>query len=105
MQFHWIHLAVFLLVLTLEILTVLHILLTMRDDSERASLWLILVILLPVFGILLYLVAGISRRPHSAGRLRRRHRNGNLRDPGSPYGREEDPAERGTRLSEGVQPS
>ncbi|MBE6371318.1 MAG: cardiolipin synthase [Lentisphaerae bacterium] len=61
MQSHWIHLAVFLLVLALEILTVLHILLTMRDDSERASLWLILVILLPAFGMLLYLVAGISR--------------------------------------------
>ena len=61
MQFHWIHLAVFLLALVLEILTILHILLTMRDDSERASLWLILVILLPAFGMLLYLVAGISR--------------------------------------------
>ena len=61
MPFHWIHIAGLLLVLVLEILTVLHILMTMRDDSERASLWLILVILLPLLGIFLYLVAGISR--------------------------------------------
>ena len=61
MQFHWIHIAGAALLLLLEILTVLHILFTMRDDSERASLWLILVILLPFFGMGLYLVAGISR--------------------------------------------
>ena len=61
MPLHWIHLAGMLLVLVLELLTVLHILLTMRDDSERASLWLILVILLPVLGVFLYLIAGVSR--------------------------------------------
>ena len=61
MHLYWIHIAGMLLILILELLTVLHILLTMRDDSERASLWLILVILLPGLGIFLYLVAGISR--------------------------------------------
>ena len=61
MPLHWIHFAGLLLILLLEVLTVLHILLTMQDDSERASLWLILVILLPGLGIFLYLVAGISR--------------------------------------------
>lgn len=61
MQLYWIHLAGFLLVLALEILTVLHILMTMRDDSERAALWLILVILIPFLGMFLYLVAGVSR--------------------------------------------
>ena len=61
MPLHWIHLAGMLLILVLELLTILHILLTMRDDPERASLWLILVILLPLLGILLYLIAGISR--------------------------------------------
>ena len=61
MPLHWIHLAGMLLILVLELLTILHILLTMRDDSERASLWLILVILLPLLGVFLYLIAGISR--------------------------------------------
>ena len=61
MHFEWIHIAGAALLLVLEIVMVLHILFTMRDDSERASLWLILVILLPVIGIFLYLVAGISR--------------------------------------------
>ena len=50
-----------LLFLVLELLIILHILLTMRDDSERASLWLILVILLPGLGMFLYLIAGVSR--------------------------------------------
>ena len=61
MPLHWIHIAGLLLIMALEVLTVLHILLTMQDDSERASLWLILVILLPGLGIFLYLVAGVSR--------------------------------------------
>ena len=61
MQLYWIHIAGAILLLSLEILTVLHILFTMRDDSERALLWLILVLLLPFFGMALYLVAGISR--------------------------------------------
>lgn len=61
MHFEWIHIAGAALLLGLEIAMVLHILFTMRDDSERASLWLILVILLPGVGIFLYLVAGISR--------------------------------------------
>ena len=61
MELHWIYFAGAALLLTLEILTILHILFTMRDDSERALLWLLLVIMLPLFGIFLYLIAGISR--------------------------------------------
>ena len=61
MHFEWIHIAGAALLLVLELAMILHILFTMRDDSERASLWLILVILLPGIGMCLYLVAGISR--------------------------------------------
>ena len=62
MQLYWIHFFGAFLLLLLELLVILHILFTMRGDSERASLWLILVILLPACGILLYLVAGMSRQ-------------------------------------------
>jgi len=61
MELNWFYLAGVLLLLALVILTILHILFTMRDDPERALLWLLLVILLPLFGIFLYLIAGISR--------------------------------------------
>ena len=61
MYFEWMHIAGAALLLVLELVMVLHILFTMRDDTERASLWLILVILLPGIGMGLYLVAGISR--------------------------------------------
>jgi len=53
--------AAAVLLAVLDLLMILHILFTMRDDSERATLWLMAVILLPVVGIVLYLVAGISR--------------------------------------------
>lgn len=41
---------------------ILHILLTMRDESERASLWIILVIGFPLIGVIFYLLAGLTRR-------------------------------------------
>ena len=61
MYLHWFHIAAAILLAVLDLLMILHILFTMRDDSERATLWLMAVILLPVAGIILYLVAGISR--------------------------------------------
>ena len=61
MHLNWFHIVSAGILATAEILTILHILLTMRDDSERAALWLILVILLPAAGMILYLVTGISR--------------------------------------------
>lgn len=40
----------------------LHILLSMRDDTERAALWLVVIAFLPVAGLFLYLFCGVSRR-------------------------------------------
>lgn len=62
MYLNWAYFAAAAVIVTLEILTILHILLSMRDDSERAALWLILVILLPLCGMALYVLAGVSRR-------------------------------------------
>ena len=61
-HFEWIHLICAGAVAAAALLVVLHILFTMRDDSERASMWIILVLCLPVAGIVLYLLAGITRR-------------------------------------------
>ena len=61
-HFEWIHLICAGAVAAAAFLVVLHILFTMRDDSERASMWIILVLCLPVAGIVLYLLAGITRR-------------------------------------------
>ncbi|MBO4648621.1 MAG: PLDc N-terminal domain-containing protein [Lentisphaeria bacterium] len=61
MYLHWFHIAAAVLLAVLDLLMILHILFTMRDDSERATLWLMAVILLPFVGIILYLIAGVSR--------------------------------------------
>ena len=61
-HFELIHLICAGIVAVAVLLIILHILFTMRDDSERASLWIILVLCLPVLGIILYLLAGITRR-------------------------------------------
>ncbi|OQA85577.1 MAG: putative cardiolipin synthase YwiE [Lentisphaerae bacterium ADurb.Bin242] len=62
MSFEWVHVLFAAGLLAAVAIVILHILFTMRDETERASLWIILVIALPVFGIVLYLFAGISRR-------------------------------------------
>ena len=62
LHFELIHLIYAGIVAGAALLVVLHILFTMRDDSERASMWIILVLCLPVAGIVLYLLAGITRR-------------------------------------------
>lgn len=59
----------------------LHILLNMRDDSERASLWLILVAAFPVLGVILYLFAGLSRRNSLGSRLEKARNE--FEEPGS----------------------
>ena len=61
-HFELIHLICAGVVAVAALLIILHILFTMRDDSERASLWIILVLCIPVLGIILYLLAGITRR-------------------------------------------
>ncbi len=61
-HFELIHLICAGVVAVAALLIILHILFTMRDDSERASLWIILVLCIPVLGIVLYLLAGITRR-------------------------------------------
>ena len=62
MPVEWIHVLYAVGLLTAILSVIVHILFTMRDDTERASLWIILVIVLPVFGIVFYLFAGVSRR-------------------------------------------
>jgi len=62
MAFEWFHIVFAAGLLAAIVLVILHILFTMRDDTERASLWIILVIALPVLGIVMYLFAGVSRR-------------------------------------------
>ena len=56
------HLILLGLTVAAGLAAALHILLTMRDDTQRAALWLLLVVTFPVFGSLLYVVAGVSRR-------------------------------------------
>ncbi len=49
-------------VMTLSVLTALHILLNTRDESERTVLWLLVIFGFPVFGVILYLFCGLNRR-------------------------------------------
>lgn len=42
--------------------TVFHILLNMKDETERAKLWLLFVLSFPGLGVLLYLCCGLNRR-------------------------------------------
>ncbi len=48
--------------LIVDIVAAVHILLNKRDEPERTLLWLLTVFSFPVFGVFLYLVAGLSRR-------------------------------------------
>lgn len=48
--------------LIVDALAVAHILLSMRDDTERATLWLVVIAFLPFLGVFLYLFCGVSRR-------------------------------------------
>lgn len=45
-----------------DVVVAAHILLHKRDEPERASLWLLTVVSFPVFGVVLYLFAGVNRR-------------------------------------------
>lgn len=58
----YIHIILMVIASCAAFLTVLHILFTMQDDSEWARLWLLLLLVLPGAGVLLYWVAGISRK-------------------------------------------
>ena len=58
----YLHTIAMILFLSVALLTVLHILFSMQDESEWARLWLLLILLLPVFGVILYWVAGVSRK-------------------------------------------
>ena len=49
----------------------LHILLNMRDETERAKLWLLFVLAFPGLGVLLYLCCGLNRRDTLGHRVKR----------------------------------
>ena len=66
-----------ILIFTLAILclcsfaAMIHILLNMRDETERAKLWLLFVFAFPALGVLLYLCCGLNRRDTLGHRVTR----------------------------------
>ena len=64
------HILCLLLACAGSIAAALHILLNMRDEPERALLWLLLVFAFPVLGVILYLFFGLSRRNTFGSRVR-----------------------------------
>ena len=49
-------------IFVIDLVVAIHIILNKRDEPERTLLWLLTVFSFPLFGVVLYLVAGINRR-------------------------------------------
>lgn len=73
MEIDWFsfHLASYVFWFLTVCILVLHILWTMRDDAYRTTLWIVVVVALPLVGTILYLFTGMGRKNYIAARLER----------------------------------